>query len=145
MFDGARSGREHIRTRDRREWRWAAVSAGVLIAVVIASLYWLRGMFRGTEAILAFVGVLVTATVSVIGFGVTRQSNRRLLHESRQAEARLRQDREDEQRRLKLDAAMRAGALFAPSGDQVANPASVASGLLSLTKLDHADLAVALL
>jgi hypothetical protein len=87
----------------------------------------------------------VTATVSVIGFGITRQSNRRLADESRRAEDRLRQEHEDEQRRLKLDAAMRAGALFAPPVGEATNPASVASGLLALTKLDHADLAVALL
>jgi hypothetical protein len=91
-------------------------------------------MFGSVEAILAFVGVLITATVSVIGFAVTRHSDRRLL-----------QEHDDEQRRLRLDAAMRAGGLFEPSGEGMTHPASVASGLLALTKLDHADLAVALL
>ena len=118
----------------RGEWRWALVSAGVLLSVVIGSLYGLPRMFGSVEAILAFVGVLVTATVSVIGFTVTRQSERR-----------LRQEHDDEHQRLRLDAAMRAGELFAPSGEEAAHPASVASGLLALTKLDHADLAVALL
>jgi hypothetical protein len=103
-------------TRDRGEWIWALASAAVLSAVVIVPLYWLRGMFGGTEAILAFVGVLVTAAVSMIGFMMTRQSNRRLIDESERAEQRFRQEHDDEQRRLKLDAAMQAGALFAPSG-----------------------------
>lgn len=129
----------------RGEWTWALVPAAVLIAVVVVPLYWLRTMFVGTDAVLAFVGVLVTAAVSMIGFLVTRQSNQRLQEENRRAEQRLRQEHDDEQRRLKLDAAMQAGALFAPFGDRPANPASVASGLLALTKLDHADLAVALL
>jgi hypothetical protein len=134
-----------MRSRERGEWAWAVGSAAVLIIVVIASLYWLRSMFQGTEAILAFVGALVTATVSVIGFGVARQSNRRLADEGKRAEERLRQEHEEEQRRLRLDAAMRAGALFAPSPDRSAHPASMASGLLALTKLDQAGLAVALL
>jgi hypothetical protein len=77
-------------------------------------------------------GVLVTAAVSLIGVLATWQANRR-----------TRQEHRDEQARLKLDAAMRAGALF--SSEQGADPASIASGLLALTRLDHADLAVALL
>lgn len=82
----------------------------------------------------ALIGVLATASVSVIGFLVTWQANRR-----------LRQDHQEEQARLKLDAAMRAGALFSDTDGTPANPAAIASGLLALTRLDHADLAVALL
>jgi hypothetical protein len=47
--------------------------------------------------------------------------------------------------RLRLDAAMRAADLFSPSGDVIDNAARSASGLLALTRLDFAELAVALL
>ncbi|MGH3796415.1 MAG: hypothetical protein ACRDSP_16165 [Pseudonocardiaceae bacterium] len=40
---------------------------------------------------------------------------------------------------------MRAGALFSSADQRAADPAAIASGLLALTRLDHADLAVALL
>ena len=81
----------------------------------------------------ALLGGLATAVVSLISVLVTWQKNRRVSLEHR-----------DEQARLKLDAAMRAGALFS-AADRQADPASIASGLLALTRLDHADLAVALL
>ncbi|MGH3947890.1 MAG: hypothetical protein ACRDSE_02025 [Pseudonocardiaceae bacterium] len=80
------------------------------------------------------IGVLVTAAVSSVGVGATWQAN-----------LRMRQEHRDEQARLKLDAAMRAGALFSSDEQRPADPASIASGLLALTRLDHADLAVALL
>jgi hypothetical protein len=79
-------------------------------------------------------GVLVTASVSLIGILATLQANHR-----------VRQEHRHEQARLKLDAAMRAGALFSRTDQRQADPASIASGLLALTRLDHADLAVALL
>ena len=44
-----------------------------------------------------------------------------------------------------VDAAMRAGALFSAKGSEPVDSASIASGLLALTKLDHAELAAALL
>jgi hypothetical protein len=69
----------------------------------------------------ALAGVLVTASVSLIGVLATWQANRR-----------TRQEHRDEQARLKLDAAMRAGALF--SSEQGSDPASIASGLLALTR-----------
>src|SRR5215831_12438207 len=85
-------------------------------------------------ALVGFISVLVTAAVSLIGLTITRQSNRRLSKESEQAEHRLR-----------LDAAMRAGDLFSAKGSEPVDPASIASGLLALTRLDHAELAAALL
>jgi hypothetical protein len=48
-------------------------------------------------------------------------------------------------RRLRLDAAMRAGGLLEPGPDGRADPAASAARLLALTQLDHAQLAVALL
>jgi hypothetical protein len=48
-------------------------------------------------------------------------------------------------RRLRLDAAMRAGGLLEPGPSGHADPAASASGLLALTRLGHAQLAVALL
>lgn len=62
-----------------------------------------------------------------------------------QTDKRLMYDKEEQLEQLKLDAAMRAGQLFSPTGTGNARPATVASGLLALTSLEHADLAVALL
>ncbi|MET8448034.1 hypothetical protein [Streptomyces sp. NPDC005209] len=64
---------------------------------------------------------------------------------NRQNERRLAQEQDDRQRQLKLDAAMRAGQLISPTESAPAHPAAMASGLLALTKLDHVELAVALL
>ncbi|MDB4873387.1 MAG: hypothetical protein JWL97_4391 [Gemmatimonadales bacterium] len=132
--------------------KWIIATGGVLAVVVTAPPLVLLGplglgnrSMPELAAVLVFAGVLVTACVSLIGHLVTRQSDRRLSQESDQAHQRLQQEHEDEQRRLKLDAAMRAGELFSATDSRSANPAALASGLLALTKLDHADLAVALL
>jgi hypothetical protein len=85
-------------------------------------------------AVLTFVGGLVTASLAFLKTLMERQSERRLNREGQQAD-----------QRLKLDAAMRAGSLLAATGAGPAEPAAVASGLLALTELDRADLAVALL
>jgi hypothetical protein len=63
---------------------------------------------------------------------------------ARQSSKRLQQEHHDEQARLRLDAAMRAGELLSAT-DASPSPASIASGLLALTNLGHAELAVALL
>ncbi len=125
----------------RDDWKWALGCLGALVLVIAIPLWLLLGPLHSASggarqlgAILVFVGVLVTATVSIIGYVITRQSNRR-----------LQQEDEDDERRLRLEAAMRAGALFSPSGPEPVDPASIASSLLALTKLDHAELAVALL
>jgi hypothetical protein len=82
----------------------------------------------------ALIGALAAAIVSLIGVMVTWQSSRR-----------SRQEHRDEQTRLqRLDAAMRAGALFSSIDTPIAS-ATIASGLLALTQLDQEDLAVALL
>jgi hypothetical protein len=93
----------------------------------------------------AIVSGTVAVLVAAITFLQNRQASRRLEQERRDEEARLEQRRRDEEARLKLDAAMRAGGLFSPVDGRPADPAVVASGLLALTKLGHADLAVALL
>ncbi|MFI7677392.1 hypothetical protein [Actinophytocola sp. NPDC049390] len=77
---------------------------------------------------------LITAAVAALGCFMNHQADRR-----------SRREHQDENARLRLDAAMRAGALFSGTDQRPANPAAVASGLLALTRLDHADLAVALL
>ena len=63
---------------------------------------------------------------------------------AQQSKRRLAQEHQDEHARLRLDAAMRAGELISAK-HAPASPAAIASGLLALTRLDHADLAVALL
>ncbi|MEU7723415.1 hypothetical protein [Streptomyces tibetensis] len=85
-------------------------------------------------AVLTFIGVLVGTSVSLIGYVLNHRTERR-----------LGQEQEEQRRQLRLDAAMRAGRLVSPSESGHAHPAALASGLLTLTKLDYADLAVALL
>lgn len=105
---------------------------------------------------LALLAVLVPASVTLIGYWFKQQADRRLTQERDQARARLDQEQDESQKRLaqeqqqandrlRLDAAMRAAGLFGPSGDAVGNAARSASGLLALTRLDFAELAVALL
>jgi hypothetical protein len=110
-----------------------AAAAGVL-TVLLGPLHLDAGGAGRLPAVLAFVGVVVSAIVSVIGLALTRQANRRLSAEGREASNRLR-----------LDAAMRAGESFSRPPHKSATPASTASSLLALTKLDNSDLAVALL
>jgi hypothetical protein len=103
------------------------VAALVILVVLLGPLHLSSGGTGHVTAALSFVGVLITASAAVIGLTVTRQS-------SRSAE-----------RRLRLDAAMRAGESFSSADLTAVSPASTASSLLALTKLDNADLAVALL
>jgi hypothetical protein len=146
----------------RENVSWALVCVGALVAVVLVPLLLLLGPLNPPgdvaghlSAILTFVAALATATVSFISITVKRGSDRRqqqenaraaerLKRESEQAARRLKREHDDEEARLRLDAAMRAGALFSAESGLV-QPASVASGLLALTDLDRADLAVALL
>jgi len=119
---------------------WVLICLGTLAIVVVTPLLLLLGPFSRPDdvaghlsAVLIFVGGSVTAAISFIGVTVSRESARRL---SRQ--------QEDQEARLRIDAATQAGAMFSPQSGP-AHPASVASSLLSLTRLDRADLAVALL
>lgn len=79
----------------------------------------------------AMISTGVTAVVALLTLFVNQQANRR-----------SRQEHRAQEDRLKLDAAMRAGELFRGTDP---HPAAIASGLLALTRLDRADLAVALL
>lgn len=118
----------------------AIVALGVLAVIAAAPAILLGPLGLGgggssrLAAVLTFVGVLVTALVSLIGLMLNRQTERRLAQE--QAEQR---------QQLRLDAAMRAGQLVSPTESGAAPPAALASGLLALTKLDNVVLAVALL
>ena len=125
--------------------RWFVITTSVLAVVVAVTIGALRSLGlvddggAGADgsrlaAILTFVGVMVTAVVSVVGLTITRQTERRL--QSQQSE---------ERERLRLDAAMRAGSLLNSTSAGPADAAAVGAGLLALTQLGHADLAVALL
>jgi hypothetical protein len=94
--------------------------------------------------------------VTLIGYWFKQQADRRLTQERDEAHERLAQEHEESQKRLaqeqqqandrlRLDAAMRAASLFGPAGAAMGNAAKSASGLLALTRLDFAELAVALL
>lgn len=114
--------------------RWALgwlasviLGASALLVVLVGPLHIATGGTGHVAAVLAFVGVLVTAAASIISLTVSRQSGRA------------------SENRLRLDAAMRAGESFSSSTSGQVSSASVASSLLALTKLDNIDLAVALL
>jgi hypothetical protein len=124
--------------------KWDGVrftAAGLLflaISVVLPVL--LFGPVFGTgdaarlQAILTYAGVMVTATVTLVGMAIKWQSDKRIAV-----------DKAEQFKQIRLDAAMRAGQLVSPGESGPAHPAAIASGLLALTKLGQADLAVALL
>jgi hypothetical protein len=116
---------------------------------------------------LAFLGVLVPASVTLVGLLFKRASDNRTQMEKQNEQDRLQQEaaqeakrlqmqkedadntlrmkQEQEENRLRLDAAMRAADLFGSSQNTVGNASRSASGLLALTRLGFAELAVALL
>ena len=124
----------------RENVKWIVACLGVLISVVLVPLLLLVGPLNQPNnaadhlgAVLVFVGSLATAAVSFISIMVKGESDQRLTREH-----------DDEEARLRLEAATQAGALFS-SNSGLVQPASIASSLLSLTSLDRADFAVALL
>jgi hypothetical protein len=126
-------------TNDRK-WL-AGVTAALLVAAVapVALLAITGGLSTADDkrfaAVVGFIGVALTVCSSVIATAASRQSARRLA-----------QEHDAEEARLRLDAAMKAAALLSRDTDtRPAEPAAVASGLLALTELGRADLAVALL
>ena len=125
--------------KDDKRWLvWAVLAVAVAAAAPVVVLKTLGGLDNASDkrlaAVLTLVGVTLTASVSLIGALIRRQSERRLEREHG-----------DEQARLRLDAAMQAGTLLNSNGASPADPAAVASGLLALTQLARAALAVALL
>jgi hypothetical protein len=141
-----------VKTEDSK-WLLSTVVALVgLLAATLGTL-WGFGLLQqsGTKtdnrlsAALALVGVMITASVSVIGLLVKRQSDRRLEVDRAESERRLETARIEERQRLRLDAAMKAGSLLNSTASGPPNAAAVASGLLALTQLDQPSLAVALL
>jgi hypothetical protein len=130
-----------VRVATGGELQWILMTlplALVVGAIPVGLLAAFGGLDHATDqrlaAVLAMVGVLVTAVVSWSGMLVRVQ-----------AENRLKREHADEQARLRLDAAMRAGELLSTNDDRSPQPAAVASGLLALPQLGRADLAVALL
>lgn len=124
----------------KRRWKLTLLSCISLLGAAVLPVLLLRHRVLGTgdssqlAAVLTYIGVLVTASVSLIGYRISLQT-----------EQRLRKEQEEQQQQLQLDAAMRAGQLVSPRDSGPAHPAALASGLLALTRLDHAELAVVLL
>jgi hypothetical protein len=118
------------------------LGAAALVVLVIGAALpaLLFGPLLGTgdaarlQAALTYAGVMITAAVTLIGMAVKWQSDKRLTYE-----------KEEQLKQLRLDAAMKAGQLLSPVGTDHAQPAAMASGLLALTRLEQADLAVTLL
>jgi hypothetical protein len=136
--------------RDRDSVRLTA--AGLLflaISVVLPVL--LFGPFFGTgdtarlQAVLTYAGVMLTTSVTVIGMAIKWQSDKRIAADKAKSDERLAADKAEQFKQIKLDAAMRAGQLLSANESGPAHPAAIASGLLALTRLGQADLAVTLL
>jgi hypothetical protein len=106
----------------------------VVLPVLLFGPLFGKGDAGRLQAVLTYAGVMVTASVTLIGLAIKWQSDKRIAS-----------DKADQFKQIKLDAAMRAGQLLSPNESGPAHPAAIASGLLALTKLDQADLAVALL
>jgi hypothetical protein len=125
----------------KRDGLALGATAAVAIVIVLALPALLFGPFHlggknsaPLQAVLTYAGAVITAVVALIGVAAKWQADRRLAHE-----------KVEQFKQIKLDAAMRAGQLFSGSGSGQADPAAMASGLLALTQLQQADLAVALL
>jgi hypothetical protein len=135
---------------DRNEIRLGAAVLGFL-AISVGLPVLLFGPIFGTsdatrlQAILTYAGVMVTATVTVIGLAIKWQSDKRIAADKAKSDDRLAADKAEQFKQIKLDAAMRAGQLLSANESGPAHPAAIASGLLALTRLGQADLAVALL
>jgi hypothetical protein len=86
-------------------------------------------------AALGLIGVMVTGSISFIGYLANRQAEKRLELQrqdanvaNRQAEQRLAQEQKDQEDRLRLDAAMRTGELLSGTNGKPAAPEVIASG-----------------
>jgi hypothetical protein len=100
---------------------------------------------RTVTVVLALLTVLIPATVTLIGYRIKQQSDKRLDLKNAQENKRLDLQNEQENYRSKIELALRAIDLFKSSGDTPASSAVSAAGLLALAHLDFADLALALL
>src|SRR5580658_10294705 len=105
---------------------------------------------------LTALAILIPASVTLFGYWFKQQSAERIQFERRQsgelqalereqAEQRRGLEKEQENKRLKLETAVRTAGLFDPSGNAMSNRAKCAAGLLSLVRVDFAEMAVALL
>jgi hypothetical protein len=116
----------------------STVWTGVTLAVAVGSVAALVPLLRSgmdpqrLTPVLAFLGILLTAAITVLGLILKRVAERRI-------EAGQHSERE----RLRLEAAMRAGSLLAAEEGKTPNPATMASGLLALSSLGQSELAVA--
>jgi hypothetical protein len=116
-------------TNDEKKWlAWGfaslvvAAGAPVLIFQALGTLD--SASDKRFAAVLTLVGITVTASASLIAASVRRQSERR-----------LERHRRDEESRLRLDAAMRAGELFSPTANSALRMAYLGQGTPSLNAL----------
>lgn len=116
------------------ELRWICAWTLVLAVVAVGIPIFFRNRFGPSDAIFVYAGAVLTAVVALIADTLTRQQNHRLATEHAETS-----------KQVKLEAATRAGALFASSGAAAPDPAAAASGLIALARLGQAELAVALL
>jgi hypothetical protein len=115
-----------------RVWPWAAGIAVVVAAAAVVILLISTGSMTGTMS--AVIATSLTAALSAVGLSIQSQASRRTQSTAR-----------EENRRLQLEAAMRAAQLLAPTNGASADQASAGAALLALCDLGQLELAVALL
>lgn len=93
---------------------------------------------RLVTVVLGSSAILIPATVTIIGHWIKSNSDARLDQDRDQVAARLLQEHREEEARLRLDAAMRAARLFAPTDNAPASPTANASELLALPQFGRA-------
>src|SRR5262249_24290657 len=97
-------------------------------------------------AALTALAILVPASVTLSGYWLREQSEKRRALEKDEFDNQRALEKEQENDRLKLDEAMRAAELFNPANRPThGTSAKYAAGLLALVRVDFAELAVALL
>jgi len=113
---------------------WPSIAIAVLLAGVAGIVLYLLSIGSMTAALGAVIAGCLTAVVTVMGLVLQRQASWR---------AQMATD--DANRRLRLEAAVKAASILTPTGGVAPDQASIGAALLALCDLGQAELAVALL
>jgi hypothetical protein len=120
--------------------RWQTTPIYGLMILATLAILWIAfdktGFLDGKHltAVLAFFGVLVTASVTFAGLVVKEQSDRRTI------DTQVR-----DTKRLEVEAAMKAASLLSTDDGSDANPSTVSGALLALAQLGQVELAMTML
>jgi len=131
------------------------IGAIIVILSAFVLLLWRVGLFNENNAqssgqiiagVLALFGVIVTASVALTGYFLKRSFDQHSLRLQQTTEERLKQEGEQNTRRLDMETAIEAVKLMsAPDGKEEAPDSQKSGALFALVTLDQIDLAMALL